>query len=105
MPEQEKSDQEKSNQEDSQSSSDRPSKEECKRALKAFKKRLKLMRLDDESRVGGGSMSSGVQSGIVAIRPPGTYPQEIWDELERKGRLKKVGPNLYEYVIMGQEPG
>ena len=30
-----------------------PSKEELKRAIKAFKKRLKLTRLDDESKIGG----------------------------------------------------
>ena len=91
-------DQEKSNQEDSQSPSDPPSKEECKRALNAFKKRLKLMRLDDESRIGGASMTSGVRSGIVAIKPPGKYPQEVWDELVRKGRLKEAGSGLYECV-------
>ena len=89
---------EKPNQEDAHSPSDPPSKEECKRALKAFKKRLKLMRLDDESRIGGGSTTSGVKSSIVAIRPPGKYSEEVWDELVRKGRLKKAGPNLYEYV-------
>lgn len=94
------SEQQKPNQEDPQPPSDRPSKEDCKRALKAFKKRLKLMRLDDESRVGGGSMSSGIESGIVAIRPPGNYPQEVWDELVRKGILKKAGPGLYEYVAV-----
>jgi len=88
----------KPNHEEGQPPSDRPSKEECKRALKAFKKRLKLMRLDDESRVGGGSMSSGVESGIVAIRPPGKFPQEVWDELVRKGILRKAGPGLYERV-------
>ena len=92
--------QEKPNQDDAQSEPDRPSKEECKRALKAFKKRLKLMRLDDESRLGGGSMTGGNKSGIMAIRPPEKYPQEVWDELERLGRLKKAGPGLYEYVTM-----
>ncbi len=91
---------ERPDQEDEQSPSERPSKEECKRALKAFNKRLKLMRLDDESRVGGGSMSSGVQSGIVAIRPPNNYPQEVWDELVRKGILKKAGPGLYERATL-----
>jgi hypothetical protein len=90
------SDQENPKQENSESPSDRPSKEECKRALKAFKKRLKLMRLDDESRIGGASMSGGLKSNIVAIRPPGKYPQEVWDELVRLGRLKEAGPGQYE---------
>ncbi len=77
-----------------------PTKEELKRAMKAFKKRLKLMRLDDESRMGGGPMSSGNKSGIVGIKPPKQFPPEIWDELVRRGRLNKLGHGLYEIVPM-----
>lgn len=73
-----------------------PSPQELKAALKAFKKRLKLTCLDDQSRIGVGPMSSGRQSGIVAITPPNQYPQAIWDELARQGRLKRVGQGLYE---------
>ena len=40
---------------------------ELKAAMKAFKKRLKLMRLDDQSRIGVGPMSGGLQSNIVGI--------------------------------------
>lgn len=69
---------------------------ELKAALKAFKKRLKLTCLDDQSRIGVGPMSSGRQSGIVAITPPDQYPQAVWDELARQGRLKRVGQGLYE---------
>src|SRR3990167_7929510 len=47
-----------------------------KRALKTFRKRLRLTRLDAESKLGGGALSSGKNSGIVAIRPPNSYPQE-----------------------------
>jgi hypothetical protein len=77
---------------------DRPSKEECKRAMKAFKKRLKLMRLDDESRVGRGAMSGGSRSGIVGIKPPEKYPKEVWEELVRLGKLRNAGGGLYEIV-------
>jgi hypothetical protein len=73
-----------------------PSPQELKAALKAFKKRLKLTCLDDQSRIGVGPMSSGRQSGIVAITPPNQYPQAVWDELARQGRLKRVGQGLYE---------
>jgi hypothetical protein len=58
-----------------------------KRALKAFRKRLKLVRLDSESSVGGGPTSSGRESSIVGVRPPDQYPQEVWDELVRQKRL------------------
>jgi hypothetical protein len=73
-----------------------PSKEELKLALKAFRKRLKLNRLDDESRMGHGPMSKGGKSGVIAIRPPDQYPDAIWQELERQGKLKRSGGGLYE---------
>lgn len=72
-----------------------------KAALKTFKKRLKMARLDDESRLGHGPMSGGGHSGIVAIVPPNQYPREIWDELARQGKLRRSGHGLYE---LGDEP-
>jgi hypothetical protein len=73
-----------------------PGPQELKAAFKAFKKRLKLTQLDDQSRIGVGPMSSGRQSGIVAITPPDQYPQAVWDELARQGKLKRVGNGMYE---------
>ena len=67
-----------------------------KPAMKAFKKRLKLTRLDDVSKVGHGPMSGGGRSDLVAISPPTKYPQEIWDELVRLGKLRRAGHGLYE---------
>jgi len=67
-----------------------------KRAFKAFKKRLKLTRLDAESSLGGGPLSSGRSSGIVAIQPPNAYPPEAWDKLVELGKLRKVHGGLYE---------
>jgi hypothetical protein len=73
-----------------------PSPQELKTALKAFKKRLKLTCLDDQSRIGVGPMSSGRTSGIVAITPPDQYPPSVWEELARQGKLKRAGNGLYE---------
>ena len=70
--------------------------EELKLALKAFNKRLRLTRLDDESRLGHGAMTSGGKSGIVAISPPYQFPKAVWDELVKQGKLKYVGHGLYE---------
>jgi hypothetical protein len=78
-----------------------PSPQELKAALKAFKKRMKLTRLDDQSRIGVGPMSSGRESGIVAITPPDQYPQAVWDELVRQGKLRKTGLRLYELAGPG----
>lgn len=75
------------------------SKDDLKRALKAFKKRLKLARRDDESRLGGGGFTAGRKSGIVGIRPPDGFPPGIWEELERRGRLKRIpGQKTYELI-------
>jgi len=73
-----------------------PTPQELKAAMKAFRKRLKLTCLDDQSRIGVGPMSSGRQSGIVGITPPDQFPQAVWDELVRLGKLKRAGSGLYE---------
>ena len=67
-----------------------------KRALKTFRKRLRLTRLDAESKLGGGALSGGKHSGIVAIRPPNSYSQEVWEELVKMGKLRYEGRGLYE---------
>jgi hypothetical protein len=70
--------------------------QQLKLALKAFRKRLKIMRLDAESNLGGGPLSSGRDSGIVAITPPHQYPEAVWEELVRQGKLKNSGHGMYE---------
>jgi hypothetical protein len=71
-----------------------PSPEELKAAFKAFKKRLKVTRLDNESRLSGGPLT-GRASDIVAISPPNQFPQAVWDELVRQGKLKKMSGGTY----------
>ncbi len=66
-----------------------------KRAFKAFKKRLKLTSLDEDSRLGKGACSSG-SAGVVAIQPPNQYPREVWHELCRQGKIRNSGHGLYE---------
>lgn len=70
--------------------------EVLKRAMKAYRKSLKVTRLDAESSIAGGPMSSGRSSGIVAIVPPPRYPREVWDELVRQGRLLDAKHGMYE---------
>ncbi len=69
-----------------------------KRALKAFRKRMKLTRLVDESSIGGGPMSSGRASNVVAITPPERYPREVWDELVRQKKLADARHGMYELL-------
>lgn len=73
-------------------------KETFQRAMKAFKKRLKLIRLDDESKLGHDAMTKGGSSRILGVQPPDQYPMEVWDALVERGRLRKAGPGVYEEV-------
>jgi hypothetical protein len=75
--------------------------EERKKALKAFKKRIKLTKLDDESKVGHGPLSGGTKDEIVSIQPPSGFGKEIWEELADLGLLKRDGRGFYQ---MGQPP-
>ena len=68
-----------------------------KRALKAFRKRLKAVRLDDESLIGGGSMSSGRASRLAGLTPPDRYPAEVWEMLASQDRLIDCGQGVYEF--------
>ncbi|MEX2185757.1 MAG: hypothetical protein WD875_03140 [Pirellulales bacterium] len=72
-----------------------PSRETLKSAYNVFKKRWKLTRLDQESQIGRGPMSSGQRSAITGISPPDQYPIEIWNELVKQGRLKYAGNGCY----------
>jgi len=65
--------------------------EERKRAYKAFKKRLKLTRLDDESGLSMGSK----RSRITGVTPPTGFPPEVWEELVSQGKLKREGGGTY----------
>ncbi|MCC6680115.1 MAG: hypothetical protein IT445_04340 [Phycisphaeraceae bacterium] len=67
-----------------------------KRALKAFRKKLKLMRLEDESRLGNRYTTSGRTSNITAITPPHDYPPAVWQKLVELGRLKNAGQGTYQ---------
>ena len=69
--------------------------ETLKRALKAFKKRLKLTALDEDSRLGRGAFSGGAK-GVCAVQPPNQYPPAVWAELCRQGKLRNSGHGLYE---------
>ncbi len=73
-------------------------KEELRLAMKAFRKRLKLTRLDDESRLGYGPMSGGQKSGVVAIRPPDQYPKSVWRQLAEQGKLRRETGGLYALI-------
>jgi hypothetical protein len=71
--------------------------EELKRALKAFKKRMKLTQLEEDSKLGHSPLT-GARSQITAIQPPTGFGREIWEELADKGFLKYDGNGFYQLV-------
>jgi len=77
---------------------DAPSEETCNRALRAFRKRLALTRLDEESQINSHNpLSKGTDSRVAAaIIPPIEWPESVWQELVRQGRLRYIGHGLYE---------
>jgi len=77
-----------------------PTKDELDRALKAFKKRLKLARQDNESSFVSRPMSSGKVSSIVGVPLPSGFAPEVWQALVAAGRLKRTpGEATYELVV------
>ena len=69
--------------------------EELAAAMRAFRKRLKITRLNDESRLGGRYTSGGKASAISAIQPPNSYPDSVWRALARAGQLKDTGRGFF----------
>ena len=71
--------------------------EEMKKALKAFKKRLKLTQLEEDSRLGKGPLSKS-HAKVISIQPPSGYGREVWEELANQGFLKRDGGGFYQLV-------
>ena len=79
------------------SQADTPDAETCRRAMRAFRKRLALTCLDDESKISSHSpLSKGPGSGATAIIPPSEWPEPVWRELVRQGKLRDIGHGFYE---------
>ena len=70
--------------------------EEKRKAMRAFRKRLKLVRLDHESRLGRSPLTGGKKAEVDAILPPHEFPREVWEALAADGKLRKAGGGFYE---------
>lgn len=70
--------------------------EELRKAVKAFRKRLKLTRLDDDSRLGHSPLTGPAKERVISIQPPAGFGREIWEELANKGVLKRDGIGFYQ---------
>lgn len=68
-----------------------------KRALSAFKKRVKINQREDDSQVSRGHLT-GQHTKVVAIRPPVGFAAGVWEELKTLGYLKDDGGGFYALV-------
>jgi hypothetical protein len=69
--------------------------QEMKDAMHAFRKRLKLSRLNDESKLGGRYTSGGKKSKIDAVEAPREFPPRVWKALVEAGKLRDAGQGFY----------
>lgn len=69
--------------------------EQLKRALTAFKKRFKLTKLDQESKLGGMRPMTGKPPPLTGIVPPREFPMSVWQELAKQGKIKDAGGGFF----------
>lgn len=69
---------------------------ELKKALGAFRKRIKMTQLDDDSRLGRSPLSGSGREKVVAIQPPAGFGRAVWEELADLGYLKRYTTGFYE---------
>lgn len=67
-------------------------------ALRLFRKRLRLLQLDADSRLGHGPTSGTGQHRIQAMAPPRDHPMAVWEALVRAGRLRREGDGMLSVV-------
>jgi len=65
-------------------------------AMKAFRRRLKLTKLDHESRLGVGPLTGGKAAAFESILPPHEFPDEVWKALAADGQLEATGRGFYK---------
>jgi len=71
------------------------SEREMNDALRMFRKRIKLARLNDESRLGGRGMTAGKKSGIASMEHPKEFARPVWKALAKAGKLIDEGHGFY----------
>ncbi len=72
-------------------------------AMRAFRKRVKLTRLDHESKLARSPLSSGKSADFEAILPPNQFPPEVWRSLADRGDLESTGGGFYRVPVERRE--
>ena len=66
-------------------------------AMKAFRKRMKLTKLDHESKLGRSPLTSGKDASFDSILPPHQFSAEVWAVLVAQGELVSSGKGFYRF--------
>ena len=69
--------------------------EEQIEALRVFRKRVKFMKLDRESKLGVGPLTSGKDANVDSMMAPHDYPMETWLSLSASGLLIDDGGGFF----------
>jgi len=77
--------------------------EELRKAMKAFRRRLKLTKLDHESKLGHSPLTTGKDAAFDSILPPSGFDEDIWRVLVERGQLEELGYGFYRLPQVSPE--
>ncbi len=66
-----------------------------KQAMRVFRKRVKFIKLDRESKLGIGPLTTGKEATFDSVEAPHDYPSEVWKVLAVEGQLIDEGGGFY----------
>ena len=66
-----------------------------KQAMRTFRKRVKFIKLDRESKLGIGPLTTGKEATFDSVEAPHDYPREVWKVLATEGQLIDDGGGFY----------
>jgi len=66
-----------------------------KQAMRTFRKRVKFIKLDRESKLGIGPLTTGKEATFDSVEAPHDYPTEVWRVLAAEGQLIDEGGGFY----------
>ena len=72
-------------------------------AMRAYRKRVRVTKLDQESQLARSPLSSGKDADIDAIVPPNQFPPEVWRTLAHRGELEATGDGFYRIPIQRRD--
>ncbi len=69
--------------------------EEQIEAVRVFRRRVKFMKLDRESKLGVGPLTTGKDAAVESMMAPHDYPMEVWLSLAASGHLVDDGGGFF----------